>query len=285
MAGSGDPLLLIHGLGGTRRSWRFIIDSIALTHTVIAPDLPGHGESDAPNGDYSLGAHAATLRDLLIALGFGSASIVGHSLGGGIAMQFAYQFPERTNRLLLFNSGGLGPELALMLRAAILPGSDLVVSGLAHVPQGVTRRLLPVMSALPGFIAVQDALPVAESLRTLAGPRQRKAFIQTARAVIDWRGQMVSATQRVRLLAGMPVMLAWGSEDKIIPPRHHQALALQIPDAFVVEIPDAGHYMHESAPDRLVPHILTFLTTTVSFQYNESRWRGLIDEADLTDET
>jgi pimeloyl-ACP methyl ester carboxylesterase len=140
-AGSGEPLLLIHGLGGTRRTWRNIIGPLAATHRVIAPDLPGHGDSDAPAGDYSLGAHAAALRDLLVALGHPTATVAGHSLGGGVAMQFAYQFPERTSRLMLISSGGLGRELTPMLRAATLPGAQTVVSALARIPEAFTRRL------------------------------------------------------------------------------------------------------------------------------------------------
>ena len=120
-AGAGPALLLIHGLGGTRKTWRHLIDDLARTHTVIAPDLPGHGESDPPAGDYSLGAHACVLRDLILSLGCRRFSVAGHSLGGGIALQTAYQFPERIDRLLLISSGGLGPEVSYALRAATLP--------------------------------------------------------------------------------------------------------------------------------------------------------------------
>lgn len=139
-AGTGEPLLLIHGLGGSRRTWDHIIDDLATRYTVIAPDLPGHGESDAPAGDYSLGALAASLRDLLVVLGHPTATVIGHSLGGGVALQFAYQFPERIERLVLISSGGLGPQLTPMLRAATLPGAATVVAGLARMPQSVTRR-------------------------------------------------------------------------------------------------------------------------------------------------
>lgn len=155
---------------------------------MIAPDLPGHGDSAAPAGDYSLGAHAAVLRDLLVALGHQSATIVGHSLGGGVALQFAYQFPERTDRLVLISSGGLGPQLSPVLRAATLPVAETAVAGLAKIPLAVTRRLLPVMSLVPGLLARQDADAVAGALHGLAGARQRRTFIRTARTVIDWRG-------------------------------------------------------------------------------------------------
>ncbi len=121
-AGSGPVLLLIHGMAGTLENWREVIEPLAGRHTVVAADLPGHGRSAPGGGDYSIGALAAGVRDLLFALGHERATLVGHSLGGGIAMQFAYQFPEMTERLVLVSSGGLGPEVSRVLRAAALPG-------------------------------------------------------------------------------------------------------------------------------------------------------------------
>jgi pimeloyl-ACP methyl ester carboxylesterase len=264
-AGAGDVLLLIHGLGGTRRTWRHLIDRLAVTHRVIAPDLPGHGESDAPAGDYSLGAHASALRDLLVALGRHSATVVGHSLGGGIGMQFAYQFPERTSRLILISTGGLGPELTPMLRAATLPGAQAVVATLAQLPEGITRRLVPVMSVLPGLVARQDAGPLAEGLRGLADSRQRHTFVRTARSVIDWRGQRVSASRQLALLGELPVLVMWGSQDETIPPRHHRLVAHHLPEACLVEIPGAGHYPHETDTDQTLQAMNDFLAATEPF--------------------
>jgi pimeloyl-ACP methyl ester carboxylesterase len=269
-------VLLIHGLGGTRRSWRHLIDRLAITHRVIAPDLPGHGESDAPAGDYSLGAHATALRDLLVALGHHSITVVGHSLGGGIAMQFAYQFPERTSRLILISSGGLGPELTPMLRAATLPGAQTVVAGLAQLPEKITRSLLPVMSLVPGLVARQDARPLAEGLRCLADSRQRHAFIRTARSVINWRGQTVSASRQLALLGELPVLVVWGSQDETIPPRHHRSVAHHLPDTWLTEVHGAGHYPHETHSDQTFRTMNEFLDATQPFQYFEPQRPGLL---------
>ena len=279
IAGAGEPLLLVHGLGGTRHTWRRLIDTLAATHTVIAPDLPGHGDSAAPAGDYSLGAHAAVLRDLLVALGHPSATIVGHSLGGGIALQFAYQFPERTDRLVLISSGGLGPQLSPVLRAATLPVAETAVAGLAKIPLAVTRRVLPVMSLVPGLLARQDSDAVAGALHGLGGARQRRTFIRTARTVIDWQGQTVSAAPHLELLGDLPVLLAWGSDDRTIPPRHQRAVAERLPALHTAEITDAGHFPHETAPDRLLPRLRAFLATTEPFRYSETRWRRLLAPA------
>ena len=269
LAGTGPALLLIHGLGGDRRTWQPLLPGLARTHTVIAPDLPGHGESDAPAGDYSLGAHASALRDLLLALGHRRVSIAGHSLGGGVALQTAYQFPERIDRLVLISSGGLGPEVSHILRAATLPGAEAVVAVLAKIPAALTKRLLAV---LPPLVNGSDAELVAGVLRGLRGDQQRRAFIRTARSVIDWRGQTVSATRQIGLLRDVPVLVAWGADDTTIPPRHHLALAKRVPHAVMVEITGAGHYPHETASGQVLPAMEAFLRSTQPFRYCETRW-------------
>ena len=126
-AGSGPVLLLLHGITNSSQTWETAAAALEDRFTIVAPDLLGHGHSATPRGDYSLGAHASGVRDLLSALGHDRVTVVGHSLGGGIAMQFAYQFPERCERLVLVSSGGLGREVHLLLRAAALPGADWVL--------------------------------------------------------------------------------------------------------------------------------------------------------------
>lgn len=269
IAGSGPALLLVHGLGGTRKTWRCLIDELARTHTVIAPDLPGHGESDPPAGDYSLGAHACALRDLILALGYRRFSIAGHSLGGGVALQTAYQFPERIDRLLLISSGGLGPEVSFALRAATLPGADPVVAVLSSLPPAMTRRA---MAAMPNMVSGPDAGQLAKVLSGLRDSKQRTAFIRTARSVIDWRGQAVSAQRQTGLLRGVPLFVAWGAADTTIPPHHHRAFAAHVPEAVTVEITGAGHYPHETDSAHLLEPILTFLSSTTPFAYSEESW-------------
>ena len=130
-AGSGPVLMLIHGMAGTCANWEAVIEPLAINHTVIAPDFPGHGGSAPGGGDYSLGSLASGLRDLMLALGHERATLVGHSLGGGVALQFTYQFPEMVERLVLVSSGGLGPDVSPILRAAALPGAELFISATA----------------------------------------------------------------------------------------------------------------------------------------------------------
>lgn len=269
IGGHGPALLLIHGLGGTRGTWRHLADDLTRTHTVIAPDLPGHGESDPPAGDYSLGAHACALRDVMLSLGYPRFSLAGHSLGGGVALQTAYQFPERIDRLTLISSGGLGPEISAPLRAATLPGAHAVVGALSRLPAAVTSLAL---AAAPALVSGTDARQIADVLAGLRGDKQRTAFIRTARSVIDWRGQAVSAQRQTGLLHGVPVLLAWGSADSTIPPEHHRSFAARVPEAMTVEIAGAGHYPHETHSDELLEPMQRFLTSTVPFQYSEKSW-------------
>src|SRR5918992_2544110 len=150
-AGRGPALLLLHGIANSSETWERVAPLLAERFTLIAPDLLGHGASASPPGDYSLGAHASGARDVVTALGHDRVTVVGHSLGGGIAMQFAYQFPERTERLVLVSSGGLGREGHLLLRAASLPGADYVLPaptsqrlvGLGRHVGGLLRRARP----------------------------------------------------------------------------------------------------------------------------------------------
>src|ERR1700748_49055 len=136
-AGAGEALLLIHGMAGSSATWRAVLPQLSKKYRVIAPDLLGHGESAKPRSDYSLGAFAVGLRDLLDELGVDSATVVGHSLGGGIAMQFLYQHPEYCRRLVLISSGGLGQDVGLILRLLSAPGAELVMPVIA--PKFVLR--------------------------------------------------------------------------------------------------------------------------------------------------
>ncbi|WAC90271.1 alpha/beta fold hydrolase [Mycobacterium sp. Aquia_213] len=279
-AGTGPVVLLIHGLGGTRRTWQHLIPGLARTHTVIAPDLPGHGLSDPPAGDYSLAAHACTMRDLLLTLGHPRANIIGHSLGGGVALQLAYQFPERIERVVLISSGGLGAEVTPMLRAATLPGADTVVAGLSTIPAALTERLF---GALPALVGHSDTRVLAGALRGLTDDQQRQAFLHTARTVVHRRGQTVGVGHQLGLLREIPLLVAWGTNDKTIAPHHHDAFAKRVPHAVTAQIPDAGHYPHETAPAQLLSAIQTFVAATQPFRYVENRWVQLLSSTELAD--
>src|SRR5579875_3354668 len=217
--GGGPVLLLIHGMAGTLDTWRAVIGPLAQSATVLAIDLPGHGSSSPAGGDYSLGSLAAFLRDVLAALGHERVTAVGHSLGGGIAMQFSYQFPEMIERLVLVSSGGLGLEVSPALRAASLPGANLFLSLTAEPVRRVSElagRALRAANISPG--AHVDEL--VRSYASLADTAQREAFLATVRSVVGPRGQIVGAGDRLHLARETPVLLVWGADDPIIPVAH-----------------------------------------------------------------
>ena len=229
---------------------------------VIAPDLLGHGESAKPRGDYSLGAHACGIRDLLAALGHDRVSMVGHSLGGGIAMQFAYQFPERAQRLALVDAGGLGPEVSIVLRAATLPGSEVVLPVLAH---DWVRRAGTSVGSLLGRVGVPVSPGIVAALQgyaSLGDAATREAFVHTARSVLDVRGQRVDARDRLYLASDLPLLVVWGARDAIIPLHHGTALAAGLPDARLEVFERSGHFPHLTEPGRLAAVVADWVATT-----------------------
>jgi pimeloyl-ACP methyl ester carboxylesterase len=273
----GTPaVLLIHGMAGSRETWRKAQAILAETCDVIAVDLPGHGQSSLPNGDYSLGSLAAALRDLLDRLDVERATIVGHSLGGGIALQFIYQFPERCERLVLVSSGGLGREVSPFLRALSLPGASTALSGLlalrrSEKVQGVGRFFQPVARR------VYSDLPLMLTyFAALQEPALRRSFIATIRAVIDPRGQSVTAMDRLPLARRLPVMVVWGRRDQMIPPAHALGVAQALPHARIAVFEEAGHYPHENDPERFAKALATFVAETPPAHLTS---RDLLDEA------
>lgn len=272
-SGTGPVLLLIHGMAGSYENWHAVIEPLSRNHTVVAPDLPGHGASAPGAGDYSLGALAIGLRDLLLALGHDRATFVGHSLGGGIAMQLAYQFPNLTERLVLVSSGGLGPEVSPVLRAAALPGADLFIAATAKPGRRAGAVLGRGLKAV-GLRPTADVAEVARGYASLAESDRRAAFLATLRSVINSGGQLVDARDRLYLAAGVPVLIVWGSRDPIIPVRHaeraHEAIAgsrLEIFDG-------VGHLPQLEAPGRFVAVLEQFLDETEPAQFDADEWRA-----------
>jgi pimeloyl-ACP methyl ester carboxylesterase len=281
IAGSGPPVVLVHGMLNSSSHWQSVALDLACEHTVIAPDLIGHGDSAAPRGDYSLGAHAASIRDLLSALGVERATLVGHSLGGGVAMQFFYQFPGRVERLVLISSGGLGHEVSPMLRTAALPGMASALSLAAH------PRLLAALwetgSRLrrAGVRQGAYAQAVARALRPLERPQAREAFLQTLRAVIDVRGQRVSATDRLYLLESMPTMIVWGERDNTIPLEHGRRAHEAVPHSRFRTLPRAAHFPHLETPEELAAVLREFLAETEPCELDDADWGELLSRRSI----
>ncbi|HWG09304.1 MAG TPA: alpha/beta fold hydrolase [Solirubrobacteraceae bacterium] len=281
VAGSGPPIVLIHGMLNSSSHWRAVALSLANEYTVIAPDLIGHGDSAAPRGDYSLGAHAASIRDLLAAIGIDRASIVGHSLGGGVAMQFFYQFPQRVERLVLVSSGGLGREVKPTLRTAALPG----ISALLALT--IRPRLLGALAGTGARMRTRGMesgvylQAVARAMRPLQNADARGAFLHTLRAVIDIHGQRVSATDRLYLLESLPTMIVWGERDNTIPLAHGRSAHEAIPHSWFRTLPAAAHFPHLDDPDGLSDVLREFMRTTQPGVIEDGDWGAILARRSL----
>jgi pimeloyl-ACP methyl ester carboxylesterase len=274
MAGDGPVIALIHGITSSSAVWvELMEDLVEAGYRVIAPDLFGHGASAKPKGDYSLGAHASGVRDLLGVLDVESATVVGHSLGGGIALQAAYQFPEYCERLVLISSGGLGREVSPLLRAATLPGAELVM------PLIVSDWAVQTGGAVSGFLERFGFRPgphlqeMARGYASLVEQDARLAFVNTLRAVIDTGGQKVSAMDRLYLAERMPVLIVWGERDPIIPLEHGRRAHEEIPHSRMVEIPDARHWPQLDQPRLVCRELTEFISATEPFVYDAERMR------------
>jgi pimeloyl-ACP methyl ester carboxylesterase len=259
---SGPVVLLIHGIVGCAEQWDQVMPLLAERYRVIAPDLLGHGQSAKPRGDYSLGAYAASVRDLLVALGHRRATVVGHSLGGGIAMQFSYEYPPFAERLVLVSSGGLGREVHLLLRAATLPGSEIVLPLIAHERlHGVGGALGAALGRL-GLQAGTDLAEMARGYGSLADAGARMAFIHSLRAVLDIGGQRVSANDRLYLAELLPSLIIWGGHDPLIPIEHATAANRELPNSRLEVFEDAGHFPQLHEPVRFAHTLIDFIETT-----------------------
>ncbi|MFC4507250.1 MULTISPECIES: alpha/beta fold hydrolase [Streptomyces] len=278
MAGEGPALVLIHGIGDSSATWGRLIPDLARTHTVVAPDLLGHGASDKPRADYSVAAYANGVRDLLTTLGIESATLVGHSLGGGVAMQFAYQFPERTERLILVSAGGVGREVNPALRLVSLPGAHLALSALRLPGMRLQVGLVVSLMKLLDTDLGQDAPDLLNLVDALPDETSRNAFIRTLRAVVDWRGQVVTMLDRCYLTAGMPTMLLWGDRDSVVPVRHAYGAHEAMPGSRLEIFEGAGHFPFHSDPARFRSLVEEFTSTTAPADWSRDHWRELLRE-------
>ncbi|MGH2793891.1 MAG: alpha/beta fold hydrolase [Actinomycetota bacterium] len=278
MTGEGPAIVLIHGMAGSSETWTPLLEKLGGSATVIAPDMPGHGASAKPRGDYSLGSLASGIRDLLIVLGIDRATIVGHSLGGGVAMQFAYQFPERCERLVLVSSGGLGREVSALLRTLSAPGAEYVLA------LGCSQRVRKAGIAVGGWLSKVGIRPtpalgeVWRSYSSLSDPETRTAFLHTLRSVIDVGGQRVSALDRLYLAAEVPTLIVWGDRDPFIPVAHGRDAKEAMPGSRLEIFEGSGHFPHRDSPDRFAGLLTEFIAGTepasISVEGIRERLRG-----------
>lgn len=274
--GQGPALVLLHGIGDSAQTWRDVIPTLAQRYTVIAPDLLGHGQSDKPRGDYSVAAHANDMRDLLKILGIERVTVVGHSLGGGVAMQFVYQYPTVCERLVLVSSGGVCADVNPLLRAASAPNAELLLPFIAAKPSRmITGWFVKLMRRLDHDIGV-DADDLMRVVNTLPDMSSRRAFLRTLRSVVDWRGQAVTMLDRCYLTGRLPILLIWGARDAVIPMRHAQIARLAMPGSQLEVFENAGHFPFRSDPKRFVDVLDNFMHQTHPTDHCAEEWRDML---------
>jgi len=280
IAGEGPVLLLVHGMAGSSATWEHVLPTLAQRFSVVAPDLLGHGESGKPRrGEYSLGAHANLLRDLLSVLGHERATLVGQSLGGGVAMQMAYQFPERCERLVLVSSGGLGREVNFLLRALSFPGAEFVFPLVcAPVLRDAGSRVASWLRRI-GLRAAPVIEEMWRSYASLAEPDTRQAFFRTLHSVVDVGGQAVSAADRLYLASHVPTLIVWGADDPIIPVSHATAAQKFMPGSRLVIFDGVGHYPQCEDPRRFVEVLVDFINSTEPARRSDAHWHELLRSA------
>lgn len=271
--GEGPPLLLIHGLGSHHRTWLPAISWLAERYTVIAPDLLGHGESAKPRADYSAGGYANGMRDLLAVLGVERVTVVGHSFGGGVAMQFAYQYPQLVERIVLVASGGLGRQMNPLLRALTLPGSGLALSVATAKPVRPAASALMRAAHRSRLPYTADGQVLCDVYSTLDSRESRRALLHVLRAHADWRGQVISMRDRAYMTRHVPCLVVWGKRDCVLPVAHAQVAREVMPGASVQIFGRAGHFPHEDQPAEFAAAVIDFIESTPAAAHDPHRWR------------
>jgi len=272
-AGKGPALLMIHGIGDSSDSWRPVLEQLARQFTVIAPDLLGHGRSEKPRADYSIAAYANGMRDLLSVLEVDRVTVLGHSLGGGVAAQFAYQFPERCERLVLVGSGGIGRSVSPLLRLAAIPGAEFLMPLFGLPPVRATSRWAA--DTLQRFDTAlgRDTEEVLAVFDALPNTTARRAILRTLRSGVDWRGQVITMLDRAYLAEGMPTLLVWGRRDAVIPMGHARLAQAALPGSTLEIFDEAGHFPHHTDPARFVQVVSDFVTRTEPAHFDPEQWR------------
>lgn len=271
--GSGPALLLLHGIGDSSEAWLPVLPALAEHYTVIAPDLLGHGQSDKPRADYSAAAYANGMRDLLDVLGVERATIVGHSLGGGVAAQMVYQYPQRCERLVLVAPGGVGREVTPLLRFLAAPYAEVVLPPLRLPGSRQVARVVTTAMRLSGTNLGRDAHQVLRIFEGLPRSESQFAFTRTLRSVVDWRGQVVTMLDRAYLAEGVPVLIVWGDRDGVIPVAHAARAHEAMPGSRLEIFAGAGHFPHHCFPDRFVEVLDEFMATTTAARHDAGTLR------------
>ena len=260
--GSGPPMVLLHGLGANCFTWRFTLPTLTQHNTIYAPDMFGCGESDKAGMDYSLDAMADYVNGFMEAVGLHSAIFVGHSLGGGITMQYCHRHPGHAERIVLVSSGGMGRDLHWLLRISTLPGANSVIGAMAD-PRTRLPQISRTMEQRRMQQLAQEFDPNTPTmLDRFQSYETRQAFLGMLRGVGGLQGQRVSALDHLTELT-VPVLLIWGARDGTIPVSHGKQAASIIPLAHLEVLPNCYHRPQIEAPQKFCELVLNFLQSDI----------------------
>jgi pimeloyl-ACP methyl ester carboxylesterase len=249
--GSGPPLVLLHGLGDSHRTWRLVAPRLAKRFRVLMPDLPGHGLSGRPDAPYTLGWYAQIVLAWLDALEIERAHVVGHSFGGGVAQWLVLEARERVDRLGLVACGGFGPEVSLGLRLAAFP---VLGGALAQPLMGLGTQVLMRLGGQ------RSSGEVARTAWMNSAPGSGMAFHRTVAGCIDLLGQHMQTWDRIHQVKELPPLaIFWGEEDPILPIAQARGACARIEGTTFFAYPRVGHFPHLEASERFVGDVLVFL--------------------------
>ena len=259
MVGHGPPLLLLHGLGGSKVTWLPMLSKLSEAYRIIVPDLPGHAESDKPVTDYTPRFYARVMRHLLDAVGVEQAAVLGNSLGGRIALELALRSPSRVTSLVL-----LDPSVPGFGWRYVMGFTKVFPTELGAIPFPLRARMMEVLIrrlfADPGRLPPEAFTAAAqEFIRIYRDPQARMAFLSSLRHIVTERpGTFFSTLRRVR----QPTLIIFGALDRLVPPRLGVRLTQHMPNATLVVLPDVGHVPQFEAREETLHRITAFLDTT-----------------------
>jgi pimeloyl-ACP methyl ester carboxylesterase len=258
-AGEGPPVVLLHGAGDNALDWRWVMPTLAASHRVYAPDLPGSPDSARPAADYSPAFFERFVTAFLDALDIGQATFVGNSLGGLLALQLALSEPERADALVLVDSAGLGRAINPAFTSVNVPGLGEAALPFWRTPVGAYQRAWGRTALL--FAHPPESVPhewLAEQCRLALSPGYLEAHLTVLRALVDPAGQRKVLVDQLPLLK-IPTLVVWGARDRVFPQSQAKEAVAQLPEGSLTLVPECGHMPHVECPDLFLAALDDFL--------------------------
>jgi len=257
--GEGPSLVLLHGAGDNALDWRWVMPTLAATHRVYAPDLPGSPDSARPAADYSPAFFERFVAAFVDALDIGRATFVGNSLGGLIALRLALSEPERAGALVLVDSAGLGRAVNPAFTSVNVPGLGEAALPFWRTPVGAYQRAWGRTALL--FAHPPGSVPrewVAEQCRLALSPGYLEAHLAVLRTQVGFGGQREVLVDQLPLLE-IPTLVVWGAGDRVFPESQARVAAARLQEGSLAVVPDCGHMPHVECPDRFLAALDDFL--------------------------